>query len=231
MINLPNILTLSNLFCGCLAILLCIAGEKQTAVYLVLLAGIFDFFDGFAARFFKTDSKFGAELDSLADMVTFGLFPGILFYTLISENFAGEKLICWQAVPAFLFTLCAALRLAKFNISTEQTHYFKGLATPAATLFVCGIPFIESNLAYLAFVDKFVLYFWIVALSLLMVSNLKLIAFKFKDYTFSNNVMKYVLLALSIILLICFKLQALPTVILIYLVCSFINFKILKKAN
>jgi len=233
LINLPNILTLSNLFCGILAIILVMNDLPKQAVYFVLLAGLFDFFDGFAARALKISGKFGAELDSLADMVTFGVFPGVLLYHILEEQFYLEEVsalfykIPVLALPTLLFPLCAALRLAKFNISDDQSYYFKGLATPAATLFVCGIPFYEG-LNYLVFAEQYVIYFWTICLSLLMVSNYKLIAFKFKDYSIQNNLLKYLLIVFSCILLILFQLKALPTIIILYLIISFINFRVLK---
>jgi len=233
LINLPNILTLSNLLCGILAIILVLNDAPKQAVYLVLLAGVFDFFDGFAARALKISGQFGAELDSLADMVTFGVFPGVLLYHILEEQFyIGDvttlfNIIPVLALPTLLFPLCAALRLAKFNIDEDQSYYFKGLATPAATLFVCGIPFYEG-LHYLAFAEKYVIYFWTITLCLLMVSNYKLIAFKFKDYSIQNNLLKYLLIIFSIILLFLYQLKALPTIIILYLIISFINFKVLK---
>jgi len=225
MFSLPNLLTLSNLLSGSIAVLFACNGDLRTAAYFVILSGIFDFFDGFVARKLNIDSPLGAQLDSLADMVTFGLVPAIFLYQLLSQHFASDSFLKIGALPGFLFAIGACLRLAKFNISTDQTSYFKGLATPAATLFVIGLPFwYESNL-YLILCDKIVLYIFCIGAMLLMISNYKMLAFKFKDYSWAGNKSTYIFVIACALAMLILGLKALPFIIIAYILYSFFYFR------
>lgn len=228
MINLPNLITLGNLLCGCLAIVYALNGELMIAAYYVLAAGFLDFFDGLAARALKIKSSIGGDLDSLADMVTFGVVPGVFFFKLLCQNFACGNTINWWALPAFLFTLCAALRLAKYNVSDDQGSIFRGMPTPAATLFIIGIPFWHESMLYLLLADKFFLYFWLLLLSFFMISNIPMYAYKFKSPSLSENLFMYAMTFLPLIFLIVLGLKALPILIIVYIFGSFIYFRINK---
>lgn len=208
---IPNLVTSLNLVCGAIAIVLTARGEVSTAVLFILLAALFDFLDGFVARLFRASSALGAQLDSLCDMVSFGLFPGFLLYTLITYSMGltttgfEDRSLVQVVLPftGFLVTVFAALRLAKFNISTDQSSSFSGMPTPAMTLFLCFIPlFIENdisgkiNLLFphsaletstndfaflgLALMDYRVLVVISVVLAFFMVSPIRFIAIKFK---------------------------------------------------
>ncbi|MCB0663026.1 MAG: CDP-alcohol phosphatidyltransferase family protein, partial [Saprospiraceae bacterium] len=136
MFTLPNLITLLNLFFGCLAAISILNGAYYLGIIFSLAGGLADFLDGMVARLLNVQSNIGKELDSLADMVSFGFVPGIIFYKLISLNlpWPGLSVINWYAVPAFLITMFSALRLAKFNLDNRQTESFIGMPTPAATV-------------------------------------------------------------------------------------------------
>jgi len=228
--QLPNILTLGNLFSGCLGIIFVLNGQLKIAAYLILLGGAFDFLDGFIARLLKVSSPLGAQLDSLSDMVTFGVLPGMMLYKFMLINNGGEApYLFFQFIP-MLFPICAAIRLARFNISTEQSDKFIGLATPAATLFVAGLPFIsETSLLSFLHQSNGVLILISLALAFLMISSLELFAFKFKNTSLEENKVKYLFLALSLILLIVLGLGALPIIIILYILASVLELNLLKK--
>jgi CDP-diacylglycerol--serine O-phosphatidyltransferase len=139
--SIPNILTSGNLFCGCLATVQAIEGDVERATYFVFAAAIFDFLDGFAARLLKAQSKLGLQLDSLADMVSFGLAPSAIVYYILSiaQRHATLELPIFTPYFAFFIAIFSALRLAKFNIDTRQSNEFIGLPTPACTLFFAGL--------------------------------------------------------------------------------------------
>lgn len=217
--QLPNLLTLSSLFCGCLGIVMAFKGQLSDAALLMLLGGVFDFSDGFVARALGSSSELGAQLDSLSDMVTFGVLPGMILYALLNSAFLDSAHLI-QYIP-FLFPICAAIRLARFNISTEQTDKFIGLATPAAAFFVAGLPFIsEENMLSVLTHNWIVLLLISVGLSILMISSLELFAFKLKDTSWAANKFKYVFLIISVLLLVLFKLGALPIIIILYILAS-----------
>lgn len=225
--NLPNLLTLANLTSGCIGIIAALNGDLRLAGYLVILAGIFDFFDGFAARALKLDNPIGGDLDSLADAITFGVLPGIIFYQLLSEHYPPESsLYLIGKLLALVFPICAILRLAKFNVSTEQSYNFKGLATPAATLFVIALPFwSDYTMMYLGLCHQWVLYFFVFGLSLLMISDLDLLAFKFKNYSWADNSSKYIFLIIALLLFILLGVKSLTLIIPLYILFSFWYFK------
>ena len=134
--HIPNILTLSNLLAGCIGLVYAFNGNLVYASYAIWIAAIFDFLDGFSARMLKVSSPIGKELDSLADMVTFGVLPSVILFQMI-----GNQPYEYLSYGAFILALFSALRLAKFNVDTEQTTTFIGMPTPAAAFFVSGLPF------------------------------------------------------------------------------------------
>ncbi len=211
--HIPNTITLANLTCGCIGILACTKGDLATASYMIWLAAIFDFFDGFTARLLKVSSPIGKELDSLADMVSFGVLPAFILYSL-QENLTTGYL----PYTSFSLAIFSALRLAKFNIDTRQTNGFIGMPTPAAAFFVSGLVFwpIESSLIN----NPTSILFISIALSLLLVAPIPMLALKFKDYTLRNNISRYLVVIVSILLLVIFEKQSFPLIISFYLILS-----------
>ncbi len=211
--HIPNTITLANLSCGCIGIVACTKGDLALASYMIWLAAIFDFFDGFTARLFKVSSPIGKELDSLADMVTFGVLPAFILFS-IQENLISGVL----SYVSFALALFSALRLAKFNIDTKQTNGFIGMPTPAAAFFVSGLVFWPSNSSLIGTSSS--ILFISIALSLLLVAPIPMLALKFKDYSIRNNISRYLLVIVSIILLVIFKKQSFPLIISFYLILS-----------
>ncbi|GGK52313.1 MULTISPECIES: CDP-alcohol phosphatidyltransferase family protein [Flavobacteriaceae] len=239
---IPNLLTLLNLLCGTIAVIFAVNNELELAAYLVLLGIFFDFFDGFAARIFSVEGELGKQLDSLADVVTSGVVPGIVVYKLLQTKKSIEifntEIVSWKTedielLPflGLIFTLAAAYRLAKFNIDERQTSSFIGLPTPAAALVVLSLPLI-LNYSSLEFATTLIENKWFLigltaVLSFLMNAEIPLFSLKFKDYSWKNNRIKYVFLILTIILVISLQFIAIPLVILLYILLS-IFFKELK---
>lgn len=246
--NLPNLFTLLNLIFGCVAIVFALQTEHiniysndefsssfnipeklSYAALFLYASALVDFLDGFVARFFKSSSEMGKQLDSLADVVSFGVAPGVIFYQLLRMSFIREESgldtsIIWL-LPAFLFAAAAAYRLAKFNLDTSQSYGFKGVPTPAAGLLVASLPlilhygnrFIDIN-QWL--VNKWVLYTLIVILSWLMVSRLPMIALKFNNFSVKNDMPKLVLLVIGLISVIFLKWLAVPIIFIAYIILS-----------
>lgn len=216
--HLPNFLTCCNLICGCFGIVFCLENRDVPAAYFVLAAGVFDFFDGFAARWLKATSPIGKELDSLADMISFGLLPSIVMYKMIG-GVSDNPLLPYLA---FLIAVCSALRLAVFNVDETQHDNFKGLNTPANTIFITSLPFITGT------IGDWVQQTWVlitvtIAFSLFMVSRVDIIGFKFKDFSWSNNKLRFTFLALAVLLLALLGKAALSLVILIYIGFSLVG--------
>ncbi len=237
--HLPNILTLSNLFCGCLACILLVKNGEYLPLVIILICFslIFDFFDGFAARLTKTGGEFGKQLDSLADMVTFGLFPGIVMVSMLGEfapcylslargNFLipGEGMVDINILKysGLLITLFSALRLAKFNIDEEQGYYFKGLPTPANTIFILSLLYIQKNYTF-----DFLNNFWVLLAvtlisSYLLVANVPLFSLKFQNFKWKDNSLVFSFLLICIVLFIVLKVIAIPLIIIVYIILSII---------
>jgi CDP-diacylglycerol--serine O-phosphatidyltransferase len=213
--HIPNFLTCCNLACGCLGIISLLEGWDIPIAYFVWGAGIFDFFDGFAARWLKISSPLGKELDSLADMVSFGMVPALFMYTAISL----ESPFSFLPYIAILMAVCSALRLAIFNLDETQSDSFKGLPTPANTFFITALPFLESPVLDIVY-SPVVLTVITIVFSLLLVSRFELFALKFKNFTWSDNKIRFTFLALAVLLLAVLKLAALPLIILLYIALS-----------
>lgn len=208
--HIPNTITLLNLFCGILAVISGLKGNLDISVYLIMAAAIFDFFDGFAARLLKAYSPLGKELDSLADLVSFGLAPSILIYyrfsTFLSvhEAATGIWLIRLLSFTPLLIALFSALRLAKFNIDTRQTTDFIGLATPAnALLIAMMLHYASLNPGTVVIFDNFWFFPLIsLVLSLLLVSEIPMFSLKFKSMKYSENRRKFLFFIYCALLLI-----------------------------
>ncbi|GGH45876.1 phosphatidylserine synthase [Mangrovimonas yunxiaonensis] len=239
--HLPNALTLLNLLCGCFAVVLAV-NNNFVAAGLFVFAGIFfDFFDGLAARALGVQSALGVQLDSLADMVTSGLVPGIVMFkllTLASDQAAlveisggWEAANTWQgfafapiALLGFLITLASAYRLAKFNIDEDQQTYFKGLPTPANALLILSLPMIieyqQSDAMNAIIVNVWTLVGVTLVSSYLLVSPIKLFALKFKTWGFKPNAVRYIFIILSLVALLLFQFAAIPLIVLLYFMLS-----------
>lgn len=217
---IPNALTCSNLVCGCLGIIEVLQGNLVWAPYLIWLAAIFDFFDGFAARALKVSSPIGGELDSLADMVTFGVLPSLVLFAMLRMANLPE----WVPYLALVVALFSAIRLAKFNVDTRQTTSFIGVPTPANALLISAFPLITRQHPDWTFMQHpaFLLAVAFI-MSFLLVAELPLFALKFKDFSWQNNRIKYIFLVLSLLLIIFFNFVAIPLIIVFYVILSLFN--------
>lgn len=214
---IPNLFTLGNLtlgVCG-IAVLLTQPNNATWVSYMILVAAILDFFDGFLAKALKAQSAIGAQLDSLADLITFGVLPGFIYWSLTPD-------ISWNWI-ILLVPICSAWRLAKFNISNDQVDSFQGISTTAHGIFVATIPLIISApiKPIVQFLDNQTLLLGLsVGFSLLMISNLRMISLKFKSFSIRENLDRFVLIASSLILIILFGWSSSPIIMLLYLVLS-----------
>lgn len=236
--SIPNLITLANLFCGCLAIVCAFNGNLEWAAYLVGIAAVLDFLDGFVARALKQYSPIGKDLDSLADMVTFGVVPGVVMFWIIIftcrtsvDPILHDHELRW-ALPAFTITLFSALRLAKFNNDTRQSDSFIGLPTPANSIFICSLIFIAeyyplSDWAWLF--NVYTLLGLSAVLSILLISELPLFALKFKSFKWKGNEIRYAFLAVAVAMLVLLKFIALPLIIVLYVLLSVVNNLFAKK--
>lgn len=245
--QIPNLFTLLNLVFGCIAVIFILqTGESivsinDNLVYQQLpekitwgcicigMAAVIDFLDGFVARLFNATSEIGKQLDSLADVVSFGVAPGMILFQLLRISFAGQDnglnvSIAWL-LPAFIFPMAGAYRLARFNIDNSQQYGFKGVPIPAAGLMVASLPFIafynSFDLVNVIF-NKWFLYAVILLMSWLMVSTLPLMALKFKDFSIKNNLPKFILLGIAVVAAVIFKWAAVPVVFIAYVVLSLV---------
>lgn len=231
--HIPNLFTLGNLTCGLLAINEILVNERlDLAAYWILGGLFFDFLDGLIARMLKVSGELGKQLDSLADMVTFGVVPGFIAFVLLEENGFPYPYL------GFLITLFSALRLAKFNLDTRQSDSFIGVPTPANTMIWMSIPAIigsNSELFSSIFQNPIFLAVLVVALSLLLTAELPLLALKFKNLSWGSNKVRWVFLGVSLPLLIILGVTynniffPLPFIILLYILISLIDTKFIKK--
>ncbi len=241
--QIPNLITVLNLLCGCLAILFVVSGDLVISSFLVIAGMFFDFFDGLVARLLHVQSKLGVQLDSLADMVSFGVVPGLMMFQLLNKSLmpqelrtgfeATETLKGFEPGMSFipfiglLIIIASAYRLAKFNIDTRQSDNFIGLPTPANTLLIISLPLIFQY-QYSPFLERVIFNHWfLIALtivsSLLLNAEIKLFSLKFKSWDFNANQVRYIFLALSIAAIIAIKFIAIPFIIIIYIVVSLLR--------
>ena len=245
----PNLFTLLNLVFGCFAIVftlqngITIVGSDDGATWIDIpekiwyaslfigLAAVVDFLDGFVARLFNATSEMGKQLDSLADVVSFGVAPGMILYQFLRLSIAKESSsldtsLIWLA-PAFILPCAAAWRLARFNLDNSQQESFKGMPVPAAGIFVASLPLIYWNVnedwVQKLLLNKWIIYGIIALLSGLMISSLPLMALKFKDFSIKNNWPKYLLIGLSIVLFVLLKWLAIPLAVLAYVLLSLLS--------
>jgi len=247
--QIPNLFTLLNLLFGCLAIIailqngIVIQYNEEGSQFVSIperiwlasafigLAAVVDFLDGFVARLFKATSEMGKQLDSLADVVSFGVAPSLIIYQFLRLSFAREEdgieiSMLWL-LPALFIALAAAYRLAKFNIESSGEYYFKGMPTPAVGILVASLPLIYWNTdnAFIISVilNKWFLYALVILLCWLMLSNLKLMALKFQDFTLQRNLPKVILLGMSLVLVILFHWIAIPFIFILYILLSLLS--------
>lgn len=229
--SIPNTITCLNLFTGCVAIFAAFQDSLEFAALLVYVAAIFDFLDGMIARLLHAYSEIGKQLDSLADMVSFGVLPGVIMFMLMQKAIRSSETASLEMMElfpffAFIMIIFSALRLAKFNIDSRQTSSFIGVPTPANTLLISSLPLILDN-------DVFGLKPFIlnpvflgaltIVMSLLLVAEIPLFALKFKNLTWKDNSVRFIFLLMALPLLFLLKFAAIPIIILLYILLSLIK--------
>lgn len=220
------------MFCGCVAILAFLSNDYIYGIILVLVSAIFDFLDGFVARLLDVQSDLGKQLDSLADMISFGFVPGIILFLALkgplnSNNEYISETINQSYLPlfGFIITVFSGLRLAKFNIDSRQSLSFLGLPTPANTLFFLTLPLIWINenpedWTYNLTFNKPILIGLIILFSYLLISEIPLLSLKFKGFRVKENLYRYILFILSLIAVLILKHLSIPTILIIYVIIS-----------
>jgi CDP-diacylglycerol--serine O-phosphatidyltransferase len=256
--HIPNFLTCCNLLCGCLGIIICfkianspndLYEDLTLSSFLIFIACIFDFLDGFVARILKVTSSIGKELDSLADVVTFGVLPSLIIFQLINKDlmlqthsspfipiYIGE-VVYRNSTPilscsALILAIFSALRLAKFNIDERQSEGFIGVPTPANAILIASFPLILSINQFTWLNEIISNHIFLIAFSIIMsyllVAELPLFALKFKDFKWKNNQIRFSFLAISALLLMFLWWTAIPIIIFLYVGLSFAENKIFK---
>ncbi|MGZ5274016.1 MAG: CDP-alcohol phosphatidyltransferase family protein [Kaistella sp.] len=225
--NWANAFTMANLFSGSIGVIHLLAGNYHITAICIIVSLILDFFDGFIARAMKSDYNLGAQLDSLADMVSFGLLPGLVIYKALEtfgNQFLGMQLPFEIKYFAVFITLFSCLRLAIFNLDDEQTYYFKGLNTPSNTILIFGLyyAFLETQSFSFLFENSLLLILFTILSSWLLISPVKMIAMKFKSMKLEDNYPKLALLIGAILILIIFRTVGIPLVIVYYMVISLV---------
>lgn len=228
--QVPNTITLLNLFCGCIAMVFALNKEFEMAFYFVSLGIFLDFFDGFFARLFQVSSPLGLQLDSLADMVTSGVVPGIVMYQLMGSS-SGFPKLGWIVEPfpfvGFLITLGSCYRLANFNIDTRQTDSFIGLPTPANALFILSLPLVLRDLDSFFVLELLTNPFVLIGITLLSVymlnAEIPLFSLKIKQMSLKKNALQFSFLLSSLVLLVVFQYAGIPLLIVLYVLLSVAN--------
>lgn len=235
LITIPNLLTLLNLSCGVLSSIFIISSNAKITtltvtivMVLMIISLVADFLDGMVARLMKIGSPIGKELDSLADCISFGVVPGFMLFSMfnhLSVDFIYENenlKIAAISLFALLVPAFSALRLAKFNLDEDQATYFKGLATPSNTLFIFAIFYIYYNNGQIINleIDPYLLILISIVFSILLIIDLPLFALKFKGLSWAENYYKYIFLIITILLLVCLQVVAIPIIIVLYIITS-----------
>jgi CDP-diacylglycerol--serine O-phosphatidyltransferase len=244
--QIPNLFTLLNLLFGCCAIVFILQNgidhafddqgeyfvrfpeQLALASLFIGLSAVVDFLDGFVARLFKATSAMGKQLDSLADVVSFGVAPGMILYQFLRLGYAqqedGMNMNIGWLLPAFIIPCAAAWRLAKFNLDDSQQYGFKGMPTPAAGLLIASLPLIyfygNETAVNKVLANPWAIYAIIAIVSYLMVSNIPLLALKFKDFSLKSNLPKIILLLAAILGAVLLKWLAVPVVFILYIIVS-----------
>ncbi|MBP2283017.1 CDP-diacylglycerol--serine O-phosphatidyltransferase [Flavobacterium sp. CG_23.5] len=227
--HIPNLITLLNLFCGCIAIVFASRQDFEMAFYFVCLGIFLDFFDGFFARLFKVSSPLGLQLDSLADMVTSGVVPGFVMFFLLSSS--QHEISVHPMIPylGFIVTLGSCYRLANFNIDTRQTDSFIGLPTPANALFILSLPLVlkysDSIFTLEILTNQWILFAITLLSAYILNAEIPLFSLKLKKFNFKDNALQIVFLSLSLLLLFFFQYLGIPLLIILYILLSVLNNK------
>jgi CDP-diacylglycerol--serine O-phosphatidyltransferase len=216
--HIPNALTCANLLSGCIGSIYAFNGDLKTVAFFVIISGVFDFFDGFAARILHVKSDIGKELDSLADVISFGFLPGIIIYKLLTLSDLG-----WFSYAGFLITIFSALRLAKFNLDTRQTEDFIGLNTPMNTFLVISLPYLTDQFSFIA--NPYFLITLTAVLCYLLVSEIKLFSMKLSSLKWHPNKYKFIFLFIAVLLVAFLKFAAIPLILVFYILFSQLHFK------
>ena len=233
--HIPNLITLLNLFSGCIALVFAFNAKFEMAFYFVCLGIFLDFFDGFFARLFKVSSPLGLQLDSLADMVTSGVVPGLVMFQMMVSNSSDSVESYLQFFPylAFVITMGSCYRLANFNIDTRQTDSFIGLPTPANALFILSLPLVLQNTESLVVIELLTNQWFLLLITFLSAymlnAEIPLFSLKIKKFSFKENALQIIFLLLSFLLLIFFQYLGIPLLILLYVLLSVVNNKVLQK--
>ncbi|HMK06843.1 MAG TPA: CDP-alcohol phosphatidyltransferase family protein [Flavobacterium sp.] len=233
--QIPNTITLLNLFCGCIALIFAFHRNFEMAFGFVSLGIFLDFFDGFFARLFNVASPLGLQLDSLADMVTSGVVPGLVMCQLMINNSVLSDTDYMQPLPylGFIITLGSCFRLANFNIDTRQTNSFIGLPTPANALFIMSLPLVlrytDSLLIIEILTNQWVLLAITAFSAFIMNAEIPLFSLKIKNFNVAENIVQIIFLLISISLLFFFRFLGIPLLILTYVLISIVNNRLQKK--
>ncbi|CAM3565788.1 phosphatidylcholine/phosphatidylserine synthase [Zobellia roscoffensis] len=235
---IPNLITLLNVFCGCVATVFAASNQLEMAALYVFLGIFFDFFDGLAARVLNVQSELGVQLDSLADMITSGLVPGIVMFQLLNmANFGSwseggsaysfMSLMDYIPLFGFLITLGSAYRLAKFNIDENQVSSFVGLPTPANALLILSLALIlqyhDNDTLNGIILNTWFLVFMTILSTYLLNANIPLFALKFKTWSFKDNAVRYIFIIISAVLLLTLRVLAVPVIIVFYVGASLVS--------
>jgi len=230
--NIPNIITLANLFCGLSSIIFAFQGNLKLASFCIFAGAFFDFFDGLVARLLKVNGELGKQLDSMADMVTFGVAPGMILFHFMYQlhhnilfKDATLEGIFLPEILTLLIPIFSAVRLANFNIDTRQTTSFIGLPTPALAILIAAIPLINFDLLPI-FIDLRFLIVLSVILPLLLVANIPLFSLKIsqgESITSRLNTFRIILILAAVLLLFVFQFAAIPFIVILYLILSLLN--------
>ena len=226
--SLPNGLTCCNLISGCIAVSYALGGDAQTALLFIIIGAVFDFFDGFTARALKVSSPIGKELDSLADDITFGFAPSAIAFMMLKQCAVPDSLLGAQKIypyAAFVMAAFSALRLAKFNLDEHQTSSFIGMPTPANALFWGALACSVNAELLASSAAAYIIILMVFGSSALLVSEIPMFALKFKNYSWKDNKVKYIFLALSLAVIIPFGIGGLAIAILLYLMLSLLTEK------
>ena len=233
----PNIITTLNLISGCISISMAIQGNYEIAAYLILLSAVFDFLDGMSAKLLNAVSSFGKVYDSIVDIVSFGVAPSILMYQIMvmsltysdstfnleSANFKENIII----LSSFLLTVFAGIRLARFTADTKERDYFRGMPTPASAIIISSLSIVlfTSEISTLQefILDSNRLLILNICISILMVLNVPMLKMKFSNFRIKENLIKYIIIISSIVLLIVFQFAGIPLIILLYIILSIFN--------
>jgi len=239
--HIPNLITLLNVFCGCIATVFAVLNQLEMAAIFVFLGIFFDFFDGLAARALNVKSELGLQLDSLADVITSGLVPGIVMFQLLGMSMtggwnAGDMFgydrseyglsILFQPLPllGFLITLASAYRLAKFNIDENQASSFIGLPTPANALLILSLPLIllyqNNDVLNGIILNQWFLIVLTLLSAYLLNAKIELFALKFNNWGFKDNALRYIFIIISLVFLITLQFLAVPIIIVFYVLSS-----------